>query len=109
MMVRLLLILSAQLGLATRQVDYTAMFVHANIDLPPNFDEMSDEEQRHQGVFVHMPRGFSLPGKVFKLKKSLYGLRQSPRNFFLFLKARLEAIGFMQAIEVDPCLLSQIE
>ncbi len=36
--VRLLLILSIQLQLATKQVDYVAAFVHADIDLPPNYD-----------------------------------------------------------------------
>ena len=33
--VQLLLMLAAQLDLATQQVDYTAAFVHAPIDLPP--------------------------------------------------------------------------
>ena len=51
-----------------------------------------------------MARGFSEPGKVYKLKKSLYGLHQCPRNFFLFLKAKLEAVGFSQASEIDSCL-----
>ena len=49
-------------------------------------------------------RGFTEPGKVLKLKKSLYGLKQSPRNFFNFLKSNLEKIGFEQVTEIDPCL-----
>ena len=102
--VRLLLILTAQLGLATQQVDYTAAFVHADIDLPPDFDKMSPEEQRRQGVFVEMPRGFGQPGMVLKLKKSLYGLRQSPKNWFNFLKSKLEAVGLVPATHIDPCL-----
>ena len=46
-----------------------------------------------------MPRGFSEAGKVLKLNKSLYGLRQSLRNFFLHLKEKLEQphIGFHQS------------
>jgi hypothetical protein len=44
-----------------------------------------------------MPRGFGEDGKVLKLKKSLYGLKQSPRNFFLHLKAKLEKVGFTQS------------
>jgi hypothetical protein len=47
--VRLLLLLSQVLGLASRQVNYTAAFVHAPID---------------DKVYVAMPRGFSEPGKV---------------------------------------------
>jgi Reverse transcriptase (RNA-dependent DNA polymerase) len=43
--VRLLLILAAELELATRQVDYTPAFVHADVDTPPGFGEMSPEDQ----------------------------------------------------------------
>ncbi len=102
--VRLLLVLSIQYELATRQVDYTAAFVHAPIDLPPNYDQMSPEEQARAGVYVEMPKGFRQDGKVYKLKKSLYGLKQAPRNFFQHLKSNLEAIGFEQQIDIDPCL-----
>ena len=72
--VRLLLTLQAQLGLANSQVNFTAAFVHVNIDLPPDYDMMSPEEKDKVGVFVEMPRGFAQPGMVLKLKKSLYGL-----------------------------------
>ena len=51
-----------------------------------------------------MARGFSEPGKVYKLRRTLYGLHQGPRNFFLHLKSKLEAVGFEQASEIDPCL-----
>jgi hypothetical protein len=51
-----------------------------------------------------MARGFCEPGKVLRLKRSLYGLKQSPRNFFAHLKSNLEAIGFSSLPDVDPCL-----
>jgi hypothetical protein len=101
--VRLMLILSLVLDLATRQVDYTAAFLHADIDRDPNYDLLTPEEQRRSGVYVEMPRGFSEPGKVLKLKKSLYGLKQAPRNFFQHLKSKLEKIGFVSS-ESDACL-----
>ncbi|KAG7374494.1 reverse transcriptase RNA-dependent DNA polymerase [Nitzschia inconspicua] len=88
--VRLLLILSQVLGLASQQVDYTAAFVHAPIE---------------EEVYVQMPRGFAEPGKVLKLKRSLYGLKQSPRNFFNYLKGNLESCGFRNpSPDTDPCL-----
>ena len=87
--VRLLLILSIVMGLQTKQVDYTAAFVHAPLD---------------EDVYVEMPRGFVEPGCVLKLKRSLYGLKQSPRNFFQHLKGKLERAGFRNKEEVDPCL-----
>ena len=87
--VQLLLILSILLGLSTRQVDYTAAFLHAPIK---------------EDVYVECPRGFSSPGKCLKLKKSLYGLKQSPRNFFEHLKSNLVKCGFQNNQELDPCL-----
>ena len=65
---------------------------------------MTPEEQERQGVYVEMPRGFAKPGHVLKLKKSLHGLKQSPRNFFHHLKGNLEKAGFEQCHHVDPCL-----
>ena len=52
---------------------------------------MSPEEQAKTGIFVEMPRGFSQPGKVCRLKKSLWGLKNSPCNW-------------LPAEDVDPCL-----
>ena len=86
--VRLLLILSIVLGLATKQVDYTLAFVQADLN---------------EEVFCEMPKGFERPGYVLKLKKSVYGLRQSPLNFFNCLKKALEDRGFVQS-KNEPCL-----
>ena len=87
--VRLLLIMSIIMDLDTKQIDYTAAFVHAPIDCV---------------VYVECPKGFEVKGMVWKLNKSLYGLAQSPRNFFLHTKAQLtERLGFVQS-EADPCL-----
>jgi hypothetical protein len=86
--VRFLLIMSIVLGLHSAQVDYVAAFVQADIDTE---------------VYVEMPRGFSQSGKVLKLKKSLYGLKQSPRNHYQNLRVKLEHLGFV-ACDADPCL-----
>jgi hypothetical protein len=40
----MMLILSIILGLSTRQVDYTAAFVHAPIDKDPNWDSFTDDK-----------------------------------------------------------------
>ena len=89
MTVRLLLIMSILMDLETKQIDYTAAFIHAPIDCE---------------VYVEMPKGFNVPGYVWLLNTSLYGLAQSPRNFFLHTKKQLtEKLGF-ESTEVDPCL-----
>ena len=104
--VRLLLLLSAQLELETLQVDYTAAFVHAEVDTPPGYEQMSAKEKYRASQFAEMPRGFSEPGKVLRLRKNLYGKKSAPRLWFHHLKARLESpeCGFKQMIDVDPCL-----
>ena len=93
--VRLLLILEMLLGLKSKQGDVTAAFLHA--DIP------EDEK-----VYVNMPRGFeqfSKNGrkKCLKLRKTLYGLRQSPRAFWQYMTKKLEQSGLKQS-EFDPCL-----
>jgi hypothetical protein len=80
--------MSILLELETTQIDYTAAFVHADIDCL---------------VYVAMPPGFGVPGQVWKLRKSLYGLAQSPRNYFLYTRDKLIKMGFVQS-EADPCL-----
>ena len=79
-------------NLETSQIDYTAAFVHAPID---------------NLVYVEAPVGFRTQigdvDYVWKLNKSLYGLCQSPRNYFLYTKEKLESMGFVQSI-ADPCI-----
>ena len=42
---------------------------------------------------------------VMKLKKSLYGLRQSPKNWFGTMDDHLSNIGF-RSLKSDPCVCS---
>ena len=69
---RLMLILEVLLGLKSKQGDITAAFVHADVE-------------KDENIYVEMPHGFRKQGKVLKLKKTLYGLQQRPRAFWLFL------------------------
>ena len=88
--VRLMLILEILLQLKSKQGDVTAAFLHA---------ELKPEER----VFVEMPLGFRQKGKVLKLKRTLYGLRQSPRAFWQYLTDAMVASG-MEVSKMDPCL-----
>ena len=93
--VRLLLVLTATFGLSTKQVDYTLVFVQAKLD------------GKDPLIYIEMPRMFENPGHILKLKRSLYGMRQSPLKFFLHLKNGLEQRGFKQS-KINPCLYSGI-
>jgi hypothetical protein len=101
--VRIMLIISLIYDFSTLQVDYTAAFTQAEIDKPPNWDSMSAMEKERSGVYLEMPKGFNNQGKILRLKKSLYGLGQSLRNWFLHLKDKFADIGFKQS-EYDACL-----
>ena len=85
-----MLILEVLLGLKSKQGDVTAAFVHAPI--PEGKD-----------VFVSMPQGFGIPGKVLKLKRQLYGLKDSPRQYWKYTVKKMEACGLKQST-LDPCL-----
>ena len=70
--VRMLLSLAVQLNLKTRACDINNAFLCSPME-------------EGQNVYVEMPRGYEQEGKVYKLKKSLYGLRTSSADFFSFL------------------------
>jgi len=91
--VRLLLVASLAFGLKTVQVDYVNAFAQGDLE---------------EEIYIELPRGYradSIDGEeyVLRLKKSLYGMVQSPRNFFNKLSKSLIARGF-KASDIDPCL-----
>jgi hypothetical protein len=88
MTVRLILIMTILLNLENKQIDYTAAFMQAPLD---------------HDVYVEMPKLFEANGKVWKLKRALYGLKDAPRAYFVHTKNKLEELGFRQS-DADPCL-----
>ena len=87
--VRVLLIMSIIMDLETKKIDYRAAFVHAPINCV---------------VYVKCSKGFEEPGKVWRLKKSLYRLAQSHCTLYLHTKKELESkLGFAQ-LDANPCL-----
>ncbi|KAL7532071.1 hypothetical protein ACHAXR_006179 [Thalassiosira sp. AJA248-18] len=93
--VRLLLILECLLGLVSKQGDVTCAFLHAHLE-------------EGEDVYLHMPRGFQQydkrgNAKVLKLKRTLYGLKQSPRAFWKYMVEKLSNSGMVQS-DLDPCL-----
>ena len=78
------------LKLKSKQGDVTAAFLHADLN--------EDEK-----VYVEMPLGFRKKGKCLKLKKTLYGLRQSPRMFWKYLTKAMNDVGMVTS-QFDPCM-----
>lgn len=88
---RVLIALSVQYGLKLHQVDVTTAFLNGNLE---------------EEIYMKQPKGFVTEGKehlVCKLKKSIYGLKQSPRCWNTALDSHLKEMGFTQSTS-DPCI-----
>jgi len=49
-------------------------------------------------IYIHQPEGFVVEGKedwVYRLKRSLYGLKQSSREWYKTITPVLEDFGFV--------------
>jgi transposase InsO family protein len=82
--VRLLIALAAQNGWQVHHMDVKSAFLNGDLV---------------EEVFVQQPPGFVVKngsGKVLKLKKALYGLRQAPRAWNSRLDSELVKLGFVR-------------
>jgi hypothetical protein len=80
----LLLTLAAQEGWRVHHMDVKSAFLNGDL----------------KEVYVHQPPGFAIPGKegkVLRLRKALYGLRQAPRAWNAKLDSTLKRVGFEQS------------
>jgi hypothetical protein len=86
------MILVIKLNLMLVQCDITAAFIHGCV--PPT-----------ETIYIHQPRGFHCGNgdEVLRLKRALYGLKQSSWYFFQYLTERLIKQG-LTASALDPCL-----
>ena len=88
---RTMISLAVQHGLKLHQVDVTTAFLNGKLE---------------EEVYMRQPEGFVAKGQerlVCKLKKSIYGLKQSPRCWNAVLDDQLKDMGFVQSAS-DPCV-----
>jgi hypothetical protein len=70
-----------------------------------NVNNAFTESFQKEDIFMFPPPGVDIPpGKVFKILKSLYGLKQAARDWNQLYVQKLKKLGFTRS-EVDPCLL----
>ena len=86
--IRIFLAIIASLGLDTRMIDISQAFLYG---------ELSPEEN----IYMRLPK--ELGGYCVKLRKCLYGLKQSGRVFNRGMAKFLISLGFKQSI-IEPCL-----
>ena len=94
--VRMLLQLAVQQGMVVHQMDVKTAYLNAPIDCE---------------LYMEQPEGYVELGRngkklVWRLKKSLYGLKQSGRNWSVVLQQFLISEGFNQSLS-DPCVYTK--
>jgi hypothetical protein len=88
----ILLAISAYEGLEIQQFDIRTAFLNGNLD-----------EEVHMKPPVGAEGVVCQPGRVLRLGRALYGLRQVPRAWQNRLTAELKAKGFVK-LNADPSL-----
>ena len=92
--VRLLSTIACELDLDACHFDVEQAFVQSKLD---------------EDVFLRLPRGCGhLSGKVVRLNKSLYGLKQASRSWHAHLTTCLNTLGFQQCL-ADACVFRLVE
>ena len=64
------------------------------------------QEDLEEEIYMKQPEGFMVKGKkelVFRLKKSLYGSKQSPRMLYQKFNTYIRGLGFTRSKE-DHCV-----
>uniref|UniRef100_A0A1J3K4I8 Retrovirus-related Pol polyprotein from transposon TNT 1-94 n=2 Tax=Noccaea caerulescens TaxID=107243 RepID=A0A1J3K4I8_NOCCA len=88
---RIILALVAQYDLELHQMDVKTAFLNGDLE---------------EEVYMRQPEGFIIEGQedmVCKLKKSIYGLKQASRQWYLKFDEIITNFGFKENI-VDPCI-----
>ena len=89
--IRVLLSIVAHLDLELEQLDVKTAFLHGDLN---------------EEIYMHQPEGYKVEGKesqVCRLRKSLYGLKQSPRQWYKRFDSFMLKQGFFRSA-YDCCV-----
>ena len=92
---RIIMALVAHYDLELHQMDVKTAFLNGNLE---------------EEIYMDQPEGFSVKGKehvVCKLKKSIYGLKQASRQWYLKFNDTITSFGF-QENTVDRCIYMKV-
>ena len=93
--IRTLLALAVQKGMLIHQMDVVTAFLNGRLE---------------EEIYMQQPEGYITPGSedlVCRLKKSLYGLKQSPRCWNKEFQEYMKSTGFTQCT-ADPCVFVRV-
>ncbi|KAJ1519127.1 hypothetical protein ONE63_011270 [Megalurothrips usitatus] len=86
---RLFFALSVKIGLQIHHVDISTAFLNGDLK---------------EDIYMSQPDGIeSIPGKVYKLKKAVYGLKQASKCWYDKVHIVMTEMGFNQS-EYEPCV-----
>ncbi|KFK31542.1 hypothetical protein AALP_AA6G125900 [Arabis alpina] len=95
--VKLILAIAAIHNLSLHQLDISNAFLNGDLD---------------EEIYMKLPQGYATkqgdslpPNAVCRLKKSLYGLKQASRQWFLKFSTTLTSLGFVQTYSDHTCFL----
>ena len=92
--IRTILAIGANRDMEIHQMDVKTAFLNSKLQ---------------EEIYMKPPPGFETPdGSVLKLKKTLYGLKQSPREWYKTLAEYLKTLGFRQS-NADTCIFVKWE
>ena len=91
---RIIMALVAHYNLELHQMDVKTAFLNGELE---------------EEVYMDQPEGFSIGGKdmVCKLKRSIYGLKQASRQWYLKFNDVITSFGFKENI-VDRCIYLKV-
>lgn len=85
---RILLAIAASKKWKTRQLDIKTAFLYGVLN---------------EDIYMELPEGYRQGDHVAKLKRCIYGLKQSPREWFFRLAEYIIPCGFVSSL-FDPCV-----
>lgn len=94
--IRLLFAIAAQLDLAVDHVDVVTAFLHGDLD---------------ETIYMSQPEGFLVEGeedKVYRLRKAVYGLKQSARMWNKKADKVLKDLGYKKSLH-ESCIYFKID
>jgi hypothetical protein len=92
--IRFLLSIAIAFDLEVEQMDVKTTFLHRDLE---------------EEIYMKQPKGFVVKGKkelVCNIKKSLYGLKKSPRMWYQNFDTYILGLGFVRS-RVDQCVYSK--
>jgi len=93
---RIIMALVAHYDLELHQMDVKTAFLHGDLE---------------ENVYMAQPKGFVVEGKErmgCRLKKSIYGLKQASRQWYLKFDETIRSFGFKQNVE-DNCVYAKFK